>query len=100
MEKVLESNEYAVCGDCNQVMAPGNGCSALKIRIKGKIYNRIKAGSVLDLFPEMKKGDVCHDCNVTVGQYHHYYCDMEGCPVCHGQFFICGCYKTFIYLKK
>lgn len=31
----------------------------------------------------------CHDCNVQVGGYHHYECDVEECPVCHRQALSC-----------
>lgn len=31
----------------------------------------------------------CHDCGVAVG-LHHPGCDVEECPVCHGQRFLCG----------
>jgi len=33
----------------------------------------------------------CHDCNAVAGQIHVHGCDMEECPICHGQVFICDC---------
>lgn len=33
----------------------------------------------------------CHDCGATVGEYHHPGCDMEACPKCGEQYFICEC---------
>ena len=83
--------KYAICEDCKQEMAPGNGCTASHVRIDGKIYKRIKAGDELDYLPDMEVGEICHDCNVKAGQYHHVECDMERCPACHTQLFCCHC---------
>lgn len=33
----------------------------------------------------------CHDCFAKKGEYHVPGCDVEECPVCHGQAFGCGC---------
>ncbi len=35
----------------------------------------------------------CHDCGCKEGELHNYFpnCDMEICPECKGQLFICGC---------
>jgi hypothetical protein len=33
----------------------------------------------------------CHDCGVIRGQFHVPTCDMECCPGCKGQAFLCGC---------
>lgn len=33
----------------------------------------------------------CHDCGAYPGNYHHPGCDMERCPRCNGQYFICDC---------
>jgi hypothetical protein len=32
---------------------------------------------------------MCHDCGAKYGEIHDYGCDMEECPVCHGQFMGC-----------
>jgi hypothetical protein len=32
----------------------------------------------------------CHDCGAKFEEIHDYGCDMEECPVCHGQFMGCG----------
>lgn len=36
-------------------------------------------------------GGECHDCGAFPGEYHHPGCDMERCPRCNGQYFICDC---------
>ncbi|MGE0190849.1 MAG: hypothetical protein AB7T63_02300 [Planctomycetota bacterium] len=33
----------------------------------------------------------CHDCVARKGQYHVPGCDMERCPACRDQAFLCGC---------
>ena len=33
----------------------------------------------------------CHDCGALVGEVHHPGCDMEECPRCADQYFICDC---------
>lgn len=58
--------------------------------IDGKRYRRIPYG---------KEGygvrsDIpCHDCLAHEGEYHVMSCDMERCPACGGQAFLCGCRK-------
>ena len=34
---------------------------------------------------------VCHDCGVREGEFHKPACDMERCPFCGDQLFICDC---------
>ena len=34
---------------------------------------------------------VCHDCKVREGEFHKPGCDMERCPFCGGQLFVCNC---------
>ena len=85
------------CKHCHQIMDPGNGCTISRFRIEDKFYDRIKAGDKLDMLPEMEEGRACHDCNVKRNQYHHFGCDMESCPRCHGQLIACGCDITYWY---
>ena len=57
----------------------------------GKKTKRIKFGSSDEGFGNPQKGESCHDCAVIVGQYHVWGCDVERCPVCHGQLISCPC---------
>lgn len=41
--------------------------------------------------PEEYNNRPCHDCGAEQGEYHHPGCDMEECPKCGGQYFICDC---------
>jgi len=82
---------YKTCELCHQPMAPGTGCTVSTVTCNGKEYERILVGDMHDFDPCLEKGDVCHDCNAGVGQYHHDGCDAESCPHCHGQLYGCDC---------
>ena len=71
---------FAYC-DCGQQMNPANACKFNIVIIGSKEYSRTP----------YNEGDICHDCNVAVGQYHHNGCDMERCPKCSGQLISCFC---------
>lgn len=42
-------------------------------------------------FPEDKEPQPCHDCGAEIGEQHQLGCDMEQCPRCGGQYFLCDC---------
>ena len=83
--------KYAICSDCGREMTPGTGCGCSQVSLGGKTYERIRAGDDRDFDPDMADGDVCHDCNAGLGQYHHSGCDAERCPCCGGQLLSCDC---------
>ncbi len=76
--------KWATCQACNREMAPGTGCASIR--------EKMGDGSIVNRIPNF--GDTCGDCNAGAGQYHHPGCDMEECPVCHGQAMGCDCYLT------
>lgn len=39
---------------------------------------------------------LCHDCAAIKGEYHVPGCDVEECPVCHGQALSCDCIEAEI----
>ena len=47
---------------------------------------------VEERFGKFNNDRPCHDCNVSVGQYHHHGCDYEECPICGHQLISCGCF--------
>ena len=85
------SKKQLTCKICHQTMAPNHGCTGLYAVSGGKKYKRIKAGDKLDFDPNMDDRDLCHDCGVGLGQYHHFNCDAERCPICHNQLISCDC---------
>ena len=90
-----ENRAYATCQICRHEMAPGQGCEVSVVRCNSKEHERVKAGDELDFDPDMDEGDICHDCNAAFGHYHHYGCDAEACPSCHGQLIGCDCVLEF-----
>jgi len=97
-DKVIR--HWSTCKICHQEMSHGNSCKISVIHCGGKKYGRIKAGDKLDFIPNMPKGEFCHDCNAGAGQYHHFNCDAEQCPVCHGQLISCDCKIKFDEVKQ
>lgn len=81
----------AICEVCGGEMTTEDGCLPATILCRGKEYKRIKAGDAHDFWPDMREGDRCHDCGATKGNYHHWGCDAERCPVCGGQLISCDC---------
>lgn len=81
----------AVCEFCGKDMLKSNGCKLVPIPHNGKNYRPIKVGDPGDPYAGEKPGTRCGDCNALVGYYHHPGCDMERCPICHGQLITCGC---------
>lgn len=49
-------------------------------------YGKEERGGIIEHLPER-----CHDCNITLGGYHHPRCDVEECPECGCQLLSCGC---------
>lgn len=84
------------CELCGQEMLTADGCTISSIRVKGKVYKRIKFGTGAEYGFDLEEGARCHDCGARKGHYHHYGCDVERCPVCHGQFIGCDCDIEFI----
>jgi len=74
------------CEACHRKMN-GTGCKGHFV-INGVDFNRIRFGD------NGEPSDLpCPDCNATSGKIHHWHCDNEVCPNCHGQALGCDCEK-------
>lgn len=73
------------CNHCNQEMLTAESCSKKHVNIDGTVFARDT--SYFD------HNERCHDCGIinAPGNVHHMGCDVERCPVCHGQFISCDC---------
>lgn len=76
----------SICKLCGQEMLEANGCTCEKIRYNGKTYDRIRFGEEFDMYAgAVGEEERCPDCGTKAGRFHHFGCDIENCPVCHGQ---------------
>lgn len=82
------------CILCGQKIG-SSGCLFKILEYKGRKYKRIKFGESVR-FP-INGHKKCPDCQVEVGQYHHFGCDWEECPRCGGQLLTCKCKFDKIY---
>lgn len=80
-----------ICEHCGQVELDSDGCTVASVYCDGKIYKRIPYGDEAFTWPHER----CHDCGALQGEYHHYGCDVEECPVCGEQMIDCGCKLEF-----
>jgi len=90
-KKCQEMPLWAACTICHKGMSPYTGCIVSSVSCNGREYERIRSGDARDFNPNMEENDVCHDCNVGPGQYHHWGCDAEQCPFCGNQLIGCDC---------
>ena len=76
-----------ICKGCKQEMLGTDTCADVPFRFNGVDYDPIPYGKERGVW----ESERCHDCNVVKGGYHHPGCDVEECPVCHGQAISCDC---------
>ena len=83
----------AACKICNKDMLKAKGCTPYALILGGLLRQRIKRNEKGDPMCGYPHENIprCHDCGCLDGEYHHLGCDMEACPVCGGQLFICDC---------
>jgi len=84
-------NQFAVCGCCRQRKKVKNGCIFSHIIVGDKVYPRFLSGDARDFDYIRGVGHICHFCNVSRHQHHHFGCKAERCPVCGKRMFDCYC---------
>ena len=89
---IKDPQNLATCSLCRKEMSENNGCKVTTIIHNDQKYKRIKAGDEFLYLDADTTDDVtCPLCNVGIGQYHHWGCDAEECPVCRNPLSDCGC---------
>lgn len=74
---------------CGAEMLTADGCLITwLIFYGGAVKKRIPYGKETR-FKLLDDTERCHDCNCKPGELHHSGCDMEECPLCHGQLLSC-----------
>jgi hypothetical protein len=88
----IGGSEWPVCPVCHQKEAPGQGCVIDTVFCNGRSYDRVKAGDeALYADTDISDDVTCPGCNVSMGQLHHWGCEIEECPRCHKPIFGCDC---------
>lgn len=71
------------CELCELEMSTASGCTVGLVTVNGEDIERVRFGH--EGQSVSVEGTRCHDCNAEPDHYHHLDCDVEICPICHGQ---------------
>ncbi len=79
----------AICLYCDIEMTTGRSCTMDVLLVRGRRVEFARYGTERDM--AQFRGQPCGDCGVSWGGFHHPGCDLQLCPLCHGQLLSCGC---------
>ena len=84
------------CFLCGQKMKAATGCDEDRLIEfeDGETATPIAYGDAPHYRDQDGPTQACHDCGAMPGEFHHPGCDMERCPQCGGQYFICNCHTS------
>jgi len=77
----------ATCNLCKREMKLAPSC------IKN-FHNKIPFGNE-PWAVGVEEYEFCPECGINVRGFHHIGCDVEECPVCHGQLISCKCQSRY-----
>jgi hypothetical protein len=97
----------AICNLCKGEMTSVSTCTGTHLRFepfdkaqKPQEFKRIKyhyEARYGNLMTHGGEKDRCHDCGVSPNALHHPGCDVEECPICHGQLISCICNESGLF---
>ncbi len=79
----------AECWFCHREMTTADSCSDQHLTADGMRYEMVRFGEEED-WTAPEESARCGDCGVVPGGIHHPNCDIQQCPLCHGQLGLCG----------
>jgi hypothetical protein len=83
----------AVCPRCKREMSESVPCTPHSLTVAGERFEPIAYGQETRYraYGPWPRFERCHDCWAPVSALHHDGCDVEECPLCHGQLISCDC---------
>ena len=78
------------CPRCMREMLASVSCNPDPFIIGGEVFEPLPWSNERR-FGRAPANFACRDCGTPPGGIHHHGCDVEECPVCHGQAITCGC---------
>lgn len=75
-----------ICPDCKQEIISSKGCSSVYLLISGNKYKRLTGGyekgkNFEKDLTKSGEGLKCDDCGALEGNFHHFGCEREICPI-------------------